>query len=283
MSVPIASGASNAATAAADPPPDPPGMRSRSHGLWVGPNAECSVDEPIANSSMLVLPRIGSPAALTRAATVASYGGIQPSSSREPAVVGSPLVATMSLTAIGTPASGCRSSPAARRRSTSAADASAPSASTCRKACTGPSTAAIRSRWARGHLDRRHLAGPERAGQLRRRQPGQVRAGARHCSSPRIRGTLKRCLSTSGAPDSASSAVSPGTTTSAPEDVGHRQRVRGGWHVGVGDLAHLRDRLDDHRQLGGEVVELGVGQVDAGESRQVRDLVTGDASHAARV
>ena len=37
VSVPIASGASNAATAAADPPPEPPGMRSRSHGLRVGP------------------------------------------------------------------------------------------------------------------------------------------------------------------------------------------------------------------------------------------------------
>src|SRR5690349_24853286 len=67
VSVPIASGASNAATAAADPPPEPPGIRSRSHGLWVGPYAECSVDEPIANSSMLVLPRIGRPAALSRA------------------------------------------------------------------------------------------------------------------------------------------------------------------------------------------------------------------------
>jgi hypothetical protein len=37
VSVPIASGASNAASAAADPPPEPPGMRERSHGLRVGP------------------------------------------------------------------------------------------------------------------------------------------------------------------------------------------------------------------------------------------------------
>ena len=37
VSVPTASGASNAATAAAEPPPEPPGMRPVSHGLRVGP------------------------------------------------------------------------------------------------------------------------------------------------------------------------------------------------------------------------------------------------------
>jgi hypothetical protein len=33
VSVPIASGASYAASAADEPPPEPPGMRDRSHGL----------------------------------------------------------------------------------------------------------------------------------------------------------------------------------------------------------------------------------------------------------
>src|SRR3954464_3042246 len=36
-SVPTASGDSKAATAAAEPPPDPPGIRSRSQGLCEGP------------------------------------------------------------------------------------------------------------------------------------------------------------------------------------------------------------------------------------------------------
>ena len=72
VSEPRASGASNDETAAAEPPPDPPGMRSRSHGLCVAPYAECSVDEPIANSSMLVLPSGTRPAARIRATTVAS-------------------------------------------------------------------------------------------------------------------------------------------------------------------------------------------------------------------
>ena len=121
VSVPIASGASKAATAAAEPPPEPPGILVRSQGLCDGPKAECSVEEPIANSSMLVLPRIGMPAARSRVTIVASYGGIQFSRMRDPTVVGIPRVAAMSLTAIGTPARTCSSSPAARRWSTSRA------------------------------------------------------------------------------------------------------------------------------------------------------------------
>ena len=66
MSVPSASGAKPAATAAAEPPDEPPGTRSASHGLWVTPKAEFSVEEPIANSSMFVLPSEIRPAALTR-------------------------------------------------------------------------------------------------------------------------------------------------------------------------------------------------------------------------
>ena len=56
MSEPRASGASPAATAAAEPPEEPPGTCRRSQGLRVGPKAEFSVEEPMANSSMLVLP-----------------------------------------------------------------------------------------------------------------------------------------------------------------------------------------------------------------------------------
>ena len=110
MSVPRASGASKAATAEAEPPPEPPGTRSVSHGLWVGPNAECSVEEPCANSSRFVLPSSGMPAALSFSMTVASYGGTQPSRIFEAAVVTMPLVTIMSLIAIGTPASSGRPS-----------------------------------------------------------------------------------------------------------------------------------------------------------------------------
>ena len=90
-------------TAAAEPPPDPPGTRSGSQGLRDGPHAEFSVDDPIANSSVFVLPSSGSPAVLHRAATVASKTGTYPSRMREPAVVSMPLVEITSLSAIGTP------------------------------------------------------------------------------------------------------------------------------------------------------------------------------------
>ena len=71
VSDPSASGANPAATAAADPPLEPPGTRVGSCGLRVAPNAEFSVDEPIANSSRFVLPIGMPPASSTRCTTVA--------------------------------------------------------------------------------------------------------------------------------------------------------------------------------------------------------------------
>src|SRR5438093_12360190 len=106
VSEPNASGAMRAATAAADPPLDPPGVRSRAQGLRVGPNAEFSFDEPIANSSQLVLPTITAPARSRRATAVASYGGTNASRIRDAAVVRTPRVQRLSFSAIGTPASG---------------------------------------------------------------------------------------------------------------------------------------------------------------------------------
>src|SRR6202042_3096267 len=103
VSVPMPSGARNPATAALEPPPEPPGVRVRSHGLCDGPYAECSVELPIANSSMLVLPSTTMPASRILDTIVASYGGFQPSRIFEPAVVGTPLVTMTSLSASGTP------------------------------------------------------------------------------------------------------------------------------------------------------------------------------------
>src|SRR5688500_11025230 len=105
VSVPRLAVARPAATAAALPPELPPGTRVGSHGFFVGLNAEASVDEPMPNSSMFVLPRMIAPAPRSLLTTVASYGGIQPSRIFEPAVVATPLVTRLSLSAIGTPTS----------------------------------------------------------------------------------------------------------------------------------------------------------------------------------
>src|SRR5437667_11926034 len=94
------------ATATADPPLDPPGMRSSAQGFLVTPNAEFSVDEPIANSSQFVFPTITAPAASSRITTVASNGGTNCSRIFDDAVVRTPRVHKLSFNATGTPARG---------------------------------------------------------------------------------------------------------------------------------------------------------------------------------
>src|SRR5471032_1463639 len=74
VSVPVAAGVRRAATAAAEPPDEPPGIAALSHGFFTGPNAEFSFEEPIANSSQFVLPSVTMPAPLNRSTTVASNG-----------------------------------------------------------------------------------------------------------------------------------------------------------------------------------------------------------------
>src|SRR6185295_16552819 len=97
VSVPSEARQDRAATAAAEPPDEPPGTASPFHGFRVVPKAEFSVDEPIANSSQLSLPTTTAPAARSRAVTVASYGGTNVSRTRDPAVVRVPAVAMMSF------------------------------------------------------------------------------------------------------------------------------------------------------------------------------------------
>ena len=67
VSVPVAARHRSAATAADEPPDEPPGTRlalefCARQGLNTGPKALVSLDEPMANSSRLVLPSITAPA-----------------------------------------------------------------------------------------------------------------------------------------------------------------------------------------------------------------------------
>ena len=52
------------AMAAADPPDDPPGTQFRCHGLDTAPYTEYSLEDPMANSSILVLPTGINPASM---------------------------------------------------------------------------------------------------------------------------------------------------------------------------------------------------------------------------
>ena len=56
VSLPSVRTDSPAATAAAEPPEEPPGTLSSPCGLWVIWNAEFSQEEPIANSSRFIFP-----------------------------------------------------------------------------------------------------------------------------------------------------------------------------------------------------------------------------------
>jgi len=67
-----ASGSMPAATAAAAPPLEPPGVRAVSHGLRTGPKRRGSETGRIPSSGMLVLPRITKPASRIRRTTWAS-------------------------------------------------------------------------------------------------------------------------------------------------------------------------------------------------------------------
>src|SRR5438477_2494959 len=144
VSVPVAPATSRAATAADDPPELPPGTYAVFHGFLTGPKYDVSFDEPIANSSMLVLPTSTLPARFSPSTTKASYGAVKFSSMREPQVVRSPAVISTSLCAIGTPVS-APASPFAIRASASFAAANAPSLSTVMNALSSGLWLAIRS------------------------------------------------------------------------------------------------------------------------------------------
>ena len=74
MSDPKAATAIPVATATADPPLLPPGTLVECQGFKVGPNAEFSLEEPIANSSMFVVPITKASSSFKAFTTVASYG-----------------------------------------------------------------------------------------------------------------------------------------------------------------------------------------------------------------
>src|SRR5580698_11659875 len=111
VSVAVAPMHNKAATAAEEPPDEPPGTSlvsapSRRHGLITGPKCEVSFDEPIANSSLLSLPSITAPSRQSCEVTVDSYGGTKLPRIFEQAVVRKPSVANRSLMPSGMPPSG---------------------------------------------------------------------------------------------------------------------------------------------------------------------------------
>ncbi len=146
-SLAVANGTSPAATAAAVPPLEPPGVRLRSQGLRATPSALDRVYCRVPNSGALVLPNGMAPAARRRATcTESAATGPSPRNSIEPWEVGMPAQSSRSFTPKGTPASGPTASPAAIRASTAAAAARAPSGSRWTKALRASLPASMAAR-----------------------------------------------------------------------------------------------------------------------------------------
>src|SRR5579859_2557077 len=94
------------AMAAASPPLDPPGVRSRSQGLLVRPHSTLSVSHAIKSSGVLVTPSTIAPAFRSRATRGASCCAICPARRRVPASHLRPATSKELLMLIGTPYKG---------------------------------------------------------------------------------------------------------------------------------------------------------------------------------
>src|SRR5436305_4618826 len=250
VSEPSAAGTMRAATAAAEPPEEPPATREGSHGLRVGPNAECSVDEPMANSSRFVLPTIDAPPARRRATAVASNGETKFVRMRDAHVVGMSVVTMLSLIAMGWP-SGARSL-------------------ICRKALRRSLRMAVSD------------ASTSSRGDACLRASGQGRSKALFIANFRRRGRRHyvRHDEVAVAPLRGVARDEAGVGRRPRRVVAQRRRplavLLEAAHV---DLAQLVDVAQDLRQLLGHAIEPGIVE---GEVRQVGDaahFVAGD-SHA---
>ena len=148
VSVPSETGTSSAATAAPEPPLEPPGMRERSQGLRQGPVCSFCEVAPKASSCMVSLPTSTAPAACRRRVTSASSAGTRSRKNPAPAVVTMPAVSMLSFSPTGSPCSGPSERPSAYAASAAAACSRASAAVTVTKAPTSPSTCSIRARLA---------------------------------------------------------------------------------------------------------------------------------------
>ena len=144
VSVPIAAAHKFAEVPAPDPELDPQALRSRAYGFLVRPPRPLHplvewLERILAHSLRFVLPRITAPAARSFWATKESFGGFEPTSASEPAVVIIlSAVSMLSLISTGTPWRGPRGPFALRSRSSSSAIARASGFSSMTLLMAGP-------------------------------------------------------------------------------------------------------------------------------------------------
>src|SRR5215472_8850892 len=111
MSEPVASVAVPAASAAPEPPLDPPGEYSVFHGLRVTPHSLDHVTGAQENSGVVVLAWTIPPASMIRWTNGAVVSATTSRIVKEPSVFLWPAIGASSLTATGSPSSGRAASP----------------------------------------------------------------------------------------------------------------------------------------------------------------------------
>ena len=167
-------------------------------------------------------------------------------------MVGTPCCTTMSLSASGTPASGEAGGVAggARARRPPGPAPARDSVETCRKACTAPSTASIRSRCARVTSSALTSPPADRAGQRLGRHPGQLAGRRSLLFSQDLRDAEAAVLGRPAHRPARLRGSGPGRTTSSRYTlVSGTACVVGSMSVRGGHRAHRRHRVQDHRQL----------------------------------
>src|ERR687898_480755 len=138
-----------AATAAAAPPEEPPGVRAGSHGLAVAPKSSLAVcPKSPSMKATLVLPTTTAPARRSRRTTVASALATWSRKAGLPQVVWSPATSKLSLMVMGRPCSGPSWPPRVVASSAAAASARACSPRSSTTALSPGLTASIRASWA---------------------------------------------------------------------------------------------------------------------------------------
>jgi len=137
--VPNASGSMRAATAAAEPDDEPPGVRRKSCGLRV------RAGSPPPKHTVSVLPTMTAPPARSAATGAASRSGRLPRNRSEPYSVGMSRVSIRSLMPTGMPSTGESGRPARQRAVAASAALRAPSRSRKANAITSPSRRSIAS------------------------------------------------------------------------------------------------------------------------------------------
>jgi hypothetical protein len=115
VSEPVHSGKKLAASAAAEPPDEPPAMRLAPKGLPVAPQTRLRLFPPAPISGTFVFARMIAPAARRRATIGISLSGMYPRARILPWVVNKPLVFCKSFTPIGNPSSGPIGHPSCQR------------------------------------------------------------------------------------------------------------------------------------------------------------------------